>query len=335
MAGGHTHTHGGMTGRTLRIACALIAVVLLVELVGGILSHSLALLSDAGHVVTDLVALGLAWFATAQADRPANARKTYGYHRTGILAALVNAVTLVLIVVAIVYEAFRRLQHPPAVTPWLMFVSAGVGIAVNLYIGLRLSSQGGTNLNLRAATLHVFGDVIASVGVIVGASVIVLTGWHLADPLISLFIAALIAVGAWNVLRETVDILMEATPRDLNVSQLVRDVRQQPGISDVHDLHIWSIAGGMYALSAHVQVSDRPLSTCDSLLERLNRLLQDRYQIAHSTIQLECAGCEPPNLYCSLPGADGRGQASHAGHERSRDAHIHELAGDGLDARRA
>src|SRR5579859_5786538 len=192
MAGGHDHSHG-MVGAKLRTAFLLTLLILAVELGGGLLSHSLALLSDAGHVLTDIVALGLAWFATAQAERPANARKTYGYHRTGILAALANALTLILIVLAIAYEAVQRFQHPQAVTPWVMFASAAVGIIVNLSIGFGLRQEGGDNVNVRAAMLHVFGDVGASAGVIAGGLVILLTRWYPADPLISLFIAVLIA----------------------------------------------------------------------------------------------------------------------------------------------
>ncbi len=326
MAGDHGHGHNhahSMTGRTLRTAFFLTVIILIVELAGGVLSHSLALLSDAGHVLTDIVALGLAWYATAQAARPADARNTYGYHRIGILAALANAITLIVIVLAIAYEAIGRFQHPETVTPALMFVSAAVGIAVNLYIAFGLQKEGSENLNNRAALLHVLGDIGASAGVIVGGVVIVLTRWYPADPLISLFIAVLIARGAWRILRETVDILMEATPKDINVAQLVRDVIQQPGISDVHDLHIWSIAGGMKALSAHVQVDDRPLSACDNLLTDLNRMLQTTYKIGHSTIQVECAGCNPNHLYCSMD-PEGGSDHDHA------HPHSHEQTTDGL-----
>lgn len=203
-----------------------------------------------------------------------------------------------------------------------MFVSAAVGITINLYIGLSLQRKGGENLNLRAAMLHVFGDVGASAAVIIGGVVILLTGWYPADPLISLLIAALIAWGAWRILRESVDILMEATPKGLNVAQLVRDLMSVPGVCDVHDLHIWSIAGGMHAISAHVQVTERPLSACDSLLEILNALLQDRYQIAHTTIQFESSGCDPNDLYCVWPGSEAT---------ETRHAHRHDQSGDGLD----
>jgi cobalt-zinc-cadmium efflux system protein len=319
----HSHTHA-MTRTKLRTALVLTVVILLVELAGGLLSHSLALLSDAGHVLTDVVALGLAWFAAVQAERPANDRNTFGYHRSGILAAQVNAVTLILIVAAIAFEAIQRLRHPVPVTPWLMFVAAAVSIVVNLYIGLGLRAQSGENLSVRAAMLHVFGDVGAAAAVIVGGAVILLTGWYLADPLVSLLIAVLIARGAWTILRESVDILMEATPKGLNVAQLVRDMVQLPGVRDVHDLHIWSIAGGMHALSAHVQVSDRRLSACDALLHDLDQLLRDRYHIAHTTMQFECVGCSPNDLYCGWPPC---------GDTASTREHTHPRAEDGLEAR--
>jgi cobalt-zinc-cadmium efflux system protein len=295
----HTHAHG-MTGRKLRTAFVLTLLILLVEVVGGIASHSLALLSDAGHVLTDIVALGLAWFATVRAEKPADARNTYGYHRTGILAALANAITLILIVVWIAYEAVQRLQHPQAVTPWIMFAAAAVGIAVNLYIGLGLRAEGGENLNARGAMLHALGDVGASAGVIVGGLVILLTGWVYADPLISLGIALLIARSAWGLLGEAVDILMEATPRDLDVPHLVQDVVALPGVEEVHDLHIWSLAGGMRLLTAHVRVGDnRPLAGCDRLVDRIHCLVCERYGIGHTTLQLERVGCAQRALYCS------------------------------------
>jgi cobalt-zinc-cadmium efflux system protein len=324
---GHDHAHG-MTGKRLRTAVLLTAVILAVELVGGILSHSLALLSDAGHVLTDIFALGLAWFAIVQAERPADARKTYGYHRTGILAALANAVTLILIVLFIVYEAIGRFQHPEKVQPALMFVSAAVGIVVNLYIAFGFRQEGGANLNIRAAMLHVLGDVGASVGVIIGGLVILTTGWYAADPLISLLIAVLIARGAWSILGETVGILMEATPQGLDVARLARDVVAMSRITDVHDLHVWSIAGGMTALSAHVQVEDDcALSACDDLLAQVNGLLSSRYKIGHSTIQFEYVCCErhaPDDLYCDMAGEEPCHANGDHQHERAADGmHVH------------
>lgn len=330
MVADHNHAES-MMGSKLRTAFVLTAIILLVEVAGGFLSHSLALLSDAGHVLTDIFALGLAWFATVQAERPADASKTYGYHRVGILTALANAVTLILIVLAIAFEAYQRFQHPEKVTPWLMFVSAAVGIAINLFIGFSLRAESGENLNVRAAMLHVFGDVGASVGVIIGGIIILLTRWYPADPLISLFIAALIAWGAWRILRETLDILMESTPKNLNVTQMVRDMVTEPSVQDVHDLHVWSIAGGMRCLSAHIQVAgDEPISQGDLLIGQLNHMLEEKYQIGHTTIQLECAGCDPNHLYCEM--LQGRGTSPV--HEHRGRAHGHEDSDEGLDVQR-
>jgi cobalt-zinc-cadmium efflux system protein len=183
-----------------------------------------------------------------------------------------------------------------------MVVAAMVGIAVNLYIALGLRSEGGENLNVQAAILHALGDIGAGVGVVIGALVIALTGWQYADPLISLGIAALVAKNAWDLLVKAVDILMEATPRDLNVAQLVHDVVSLPGVTDVHDLHIWSIAGGRNLLSAHVQMSENcRLSRCDHLVDQIHCLVCERYHISHTTIQLEHSGCGDRELYCRPP----------------------------------
>lgn len=317
--GAASYRQSGGTRARLRGAFVLTALILVVELVGAFFSHSLALYSDAGHVFTDLFALGLAWFATAQAERPSNEHKTYGYHRTSILAALANALALILIVFAIAYEAVLRLSHPQEVTPWIMFPAAAVALGVNLYIAFGLRHEHSANLNVRAALLHVLGDVGASAGVLVAGAIIVLTGWTWVDPVLSLLIALLIAWGAWKVLREAVEILMESTPRGLPMQDLVRDMLRQPDITAVHDLHVWSIAGGVLALSAHVQVRDRPLSTCDDLLRRLNALLETRYGIAHSTIQLECAECAANDLYCSLsPEGSSLHEHAHGSHALHR-----------------
>lgn len=302
----HNHTHG-MAKRTLRLAFYLTIIILAAELVGGVLANSLALLSDAGHVVTDIFALGLAWFAAVQADRPANARNTFGYHRVGILAALLNAATLIIIAAAISWEAFQRFQHPEPVQPLIMFLSASIGIVVNLFIGFGLQKEG-HNLNVRAATLHVFGDVIASVGVIVAGIIILLTGWTLVDPLLSVGIAVLIALGAWSILRETTDILLEAVPRDISLAHLVTDMKHIEGVKDVHDLHVWCIASGMYALSCHTLINDLPPSGSSPILQSLTTMLSENYHIGHATIQFECsdqqgACCETNDLYCRMEAA--------------------------------
>jgi cobalt-zinc-cadmium efflux system protein len=300
---GHNHTHG-LARNSLRLAFFLTLIILIAELVGGLLANSLALLSDAGHVVTDIFALGLAWFATVQAERPPNARKTFGYHRVGILAALINAVTLIVIAFAILLEAVQRFQHPEKVQPQIMFLAAGIGIIINLIIGFGLFKES-NNLNVRAAMLHVFGDVGASAGVIVAGVIILLTGWTFVDPLLSVGIAVLIAIGAWRILRETTAILLEAVPKGVSMPGLVKDMKSIEGIEDVHDLHVWSITSNMYALSCHALIADVPPSNSSVILHSLNTMLSDKYHIGHVTIQFECdphqeTYCAVNGLYCHM-----------------------------------
>ncbi len=299
---GHNHTHG-MAKQTLRIAFLLTILILAAELIGGFLANSLALLSDAGHVVTDLFALGLAWFATIQAERPANAHKTFGYHRVGILAALANAITLILISVAICWEAIARFQHPEPVQPLIMFLSAAIGIAINLFIGFGLRKEE-HNINVRAVALHVFGDVGVSVGVIVAGVIILFTKWTLLDPLLSIGISLLIIVSSWPILREAADILLESTPKGIALPQLVADMKGVNGVKEVHDLHVWSITSGMSALSCHVLIDDLPPSGSSPILQHLKTLLHEHYAIDHTTIQFECstqgACCEENDLYCCM-----------------------------------
>jgi cobalt-zinc-cadmium efflux system protein len=301
--GGHDHTHG-MARNSLRLAFFLTIIILIAEVIGGLLANSLALLSDAGHVVTDIFALGLAWFAAVQAERPPNARKTFGYHRVGILAAMINAVTLIVIAFAILLEAAQRFQHPEKVQPQIMFLAAGVGIIINIIIGFGLFKEA-SNLNVRAAMLHVFGDVGASAGVIVAALIILFTGWTFVDPLISVGIAILIAIGAWRILRETTDILLESVPKGVSMPDLVKDMRSISGIQDVHDLHVWSITNNMYALSCHALINDLPPSDSSVILHSLNTMLDEKYHIGHVTIQFECnphqeAYCAVNGLYCHM-----------------------------------
>ena len=317
---GHNHTHG-MAKQTLRLAFFLTLIILAAEVTGGLLANSLALLSDAGHVLTDIFALGLAWFATAQVERPANARNTFGYHRVGILAALLNALTLILITGWILWEAVQRFQHPQPVQPLAMFLAASVGIVINLYIGFGLQKEK-ENLNVRAAALHVFGDVGASVAVIVAGIVILLTRWNPVDAILSIAIAGLIAFGAWRILRETADILLESVPKDINLSALVRDMMRVQGVRDVHDLHVWCITSGMYALSCHAQINDLPLSQSAPILSTLERMLREKYRIGHTAIQFENDAhegscCAEDGLYCRMKTF---GEQNHE-HEHS---HVHD-----------
>jgi cobalt-zinc-cadmium efflux system protein len=241
----------------------------------------------------------------------------------GILAALANAVTLVLIAVVILWEAVQRFQHPGSVQPLIMFLSAGIGIAVNLYIGFGLRKEG-HSLNERAAMLHVFGDVGASAGVIIASIIILLTGWTIVDPLLSVGIAVLIAIGAWRILRETTDILLEAVPRELSMSDLVSDMRKVEGVQNVHDLHVWCITSNMYALSCHVMIDDVSQSESSTILQSMNKMLNESYHIGHATLQFECNPHQEQRccsieglLYCRMDACEDSENHSHA--------HINEL----------
>lgn len=310
----HGHDHapafGPQAEGRLRLALALTVLILAVEAVGGLMANSLALLADAGHMLTDVFALGLSWFALVQSRRPADARRTFGYHRVSILAALLNAATLLPLSAFIIWEALGRFAEPPEVEGGLMFGVALIGLVANALIGLGLHGAASENLNIQSALIHVLGDAVASAGVLVAAVVITLTGWTPIDPLLSIGIALLVAFSGWRVVRDTVRILLESVPKDVDAAAVVARMRQVPGVRDVHDLHIWQIGSGIYALSCHVQIGDQLVSQCSSILAELNHLLEHEFRIGHSTIQPECAGCDPNSLYCSLtplgtPGAHG------------------------------
>src|SRR6202165_974716 len=283
-------SHVSDQSATLKRALVLTCVVLAVELAGGLVSHSLALHSAPGRVLTDVFALGLAWFAVAQARRPADRRRSYGYHRVSILAALVNAVTLIVIVIAIAYEAVRRIANPEPVQGLVVIVSALIAIGVNSYIafGLRGDTK---SLNLRAAVLHITGDIAASVGVVVAGIVILLTGWLYIDPLLSLAIAVLIAFSAWRIVRETVNLLLEGTPRDINLGAVTSEILDTGRVTGMHDLHVWALSSEEMALSCHVVVGDCPLAEAEHVVRDLEQRLCARFDIGHTTIQVE--SCHP------------------------------------------
>lgn len=278
------------SGNRLRLALGLTLGVLVIELAGGLLSHSLALLSDAGHVLTDVFALGLAWFSVEQSKRPADTRRSYGYQRTGILAALVNAVALIVIVIAICWEAVQRLVTPEPVAGGIVIVTALLGLALNTFVLLNLRG-GGHSLNLRAAVLHVAGDLAASIGVVVAGAIILLTGWLYVDPLLSVAIAALIAYGAWGIVREAVNLLMEGTPREIDLDAVNDAIASTAHVTGVHDLHVWGLTSEQLALSTHIVVDDIPLTDAEHVVRDLEHRLCEQFDIGHTTIQVE--SCHP------------------------------------------
>ena len=291
----HVHDHHPSASdnqRRLLIALAITGVMTVVELVGGLLSNSLALLGDAGHMFTDTLALGLSVVAVGLARRPASQTRTYGFHRAEVLAALANGTILVLICGYIFYEAYQRFVDPPEVRGSLMLAVAAVGLLANLVGILILRSAGRDNLNVRGAFLHMWGDTISSVGVIVGGVIILATGWTMVDPIISIFIGLLILRGAVKLVLESSDILLEAVPKHLDVTQISNALREIEGVRDVHDVHLWTIASGIYALSCHLVIEDRMVSGSSQIVETVNQALSQKFGIGHSTLQLECEECE-------------------------------------------
>jgi cobalt-zinc-cadmium efflux system protein len=279
-------------GRRLKLAFLLTAAILVVEAGAGWAAHSLALLADAGHILTDVFALGMAWFAVYQARRPADSVRTYGYHRVGILTAIVNAATLIAVVAAIAFEAVRRLLHPVPVRGEVVIAAALAAIAINTFIALIL--RGGGDLNVRAALLHVVGDLAASIGVVAAGIVIVLTGWLYADPLISLGVGALIAFGAVGIVHTAVNVLLEGTPAGIDLEAVRAEIMSAGDVESVHDLHVWSLSSLETALSCHVVVGGGTLATAEGTVRGLEGRLCRRFGIGHTTIQLErslpCAG---------------------------------------------
>jgi cobalt-zinc-cadmium efflux system protein len=285
------HVHRGRPADSaLGAALAISLLILGVEVAGGLLAHSLALLSDAGHIVTDVAALGLAWIALRVARRPVNARRSYGYHRAGVLVGMFNAGTLVLVVLAIAFEALQRLQHPQPVQGPLVVGAALLAVGGNAYIALRLRGAG-RSLNLRAAMLHVVGDLAASAAAVLAGIVIVLTGWVYADPLLALGIAVLIAWSAGRILYETYNILMEGVPQHLDLAAMEAEVVAMPGVMSVHDVHVWAIDSEQVAFSCHLVVGEQALSDAEHLVREVEAVLCDRHGIGHTTIQVET--CHP------------------------------------------
>jgi cobalt-zinc-cadmium efflux system protein len=269
----------------IRTGLAMTAGLCLAELVGGWLTNSLALLTDAVHMFTDVGALALTWFALWICSRPASPQKTYGYYRAEILAAFVNGVVLCGVVGFVLVEAWRRLHDPPPVAGGGMLVVAVAGLAVNVFVALRLHAHRHASLNLRGAYLHVVSDLLGSVGAIVAAVAIVTTGWTLADPLASVAIAVLILRGAWTLVGEAVDVLMEGVPPHVDLRALQAALEDVDGIAEVHDLHVWTLTTGRHALSAHAVVSGA--AGRDAMLDALMDVCRAGFQIEHVTIQLE------------------------------------------------
>jgi len=297
----HDHFHGSTRDRRaqrrgMRWVLGITAAFMVAEVVGGLVANSLALLADAGHMFTDVGALALSLVAMSLAQRPPSPTKTYGYVRLEILAALINGAALIVISVFIVKEAWDRFSAPPDVDGPLMLGVAVVGLFVNVAGAFILHSHADHSLNVRGAYLHVLGDLLGSLGAIAAGILILTTGWMLADPIISVVIATLILVGAWRLVREAADVLLEGAPRDLDVEELVEDLRTIEGLEELHDIHVWTLTSGFVAMSGHGVIDD--LQMHRRILDAINEKLNSR-GISHVTFQLE-----PRPLHQISEGAD-------------------------------
>ncbi len=280
--------------KNLKIAIVLTTLIFFLEFAGGIISNSLALLSDSAHVFMDVVALFLAYGALKISARPSNSNVTFGYHRFEIFAALINGLTIIGIALFIFYEAYGRILNPPTVKGYEVLVIATVGLIVNTWVALKL--HGHHDLNIRGAYLHVIGDALASVAVIAGAIVIIFTGNYTIDPLLSILIGMLLLYGAFRLVFGSARILLEFAPKHIDADTLSRVMMQIEGVKGVHDIHIWSICSNIHAMSAHVLVDGIHVRQTEVLVSEISLMLRERFQILHTTLQFECAECKPVEI---------------------------------------
>jgi cobalt-zinc-cadmium efflux system protein len=298
----HQHEHDDIVnaGNKLKISLLVSVGILLAELIGGLVSNSLALLSDAGHVFADIIALGLSWYGVRQSLRPSDHRMTFGYHRIGVIVAIVNAGTIFVIAAVIIYEAYNRFKAPPDVHSGIMMVIAFVGLAANLFVTLWLRKEQKTNINIRSAFFHTLGDALASLGVIIGGAIILFTGRLWVDPLVSVVISLIILYSAWTILREGARVILEATPADVDVLAMINTIKQIQGVLDVHDVHVWSISPELRAMNGHVLIQDISTSAGENIRAEIEKVVREKYRVGHTTLQMECQKCDSSDAFCKL-----------------------------------
>ncbi|RCW69619.1 cation diffusion facilitator family transporter [Saliterribacillus persicus] len=282
----HGHHHHSGNKKTLLISFFLIFTFMIVEVIGGLLTNSLALLSDAGHMLSDAAALGLSLFAFQLSEKAANKQKTFGYKRFEILAAFINGITLLAIAIYIFWEAYHRFQEPPSVNGAMLWIAI-IGLIINLVVAWILMSGGDTkeNLNMRSALLHVLGDLLGSVGAIIAGLLIMFFSWNIADPIASVIVAFLILISGYRVSKDSLHILMEGTPSNIDLHQVEEQLRTLVGVKNVHDLHVWTITSNFPALSCHLVVEEN--IDRDHLLQNASTLLHENFSLNHTTIQME------------------------------------------------
>ena len=299
-----------MSESRLKLSIILTLCFVAIEAVAGIRAHSHALLSDAGHNFTEAFALLLSWYAWWIARKPATSGKTYGYHRVGILTALFNAMTLLLIAGVIVYEAIQLFTHPAPVQSGPMIGVALIAVLMNTAIAVWLHAASHDSLNMRSAFIHMLGDALSSAGVVVAGLVIRFTGWVYADPLVSVLIAGFIVYSSFGIVKEAIHVLLEGAPRGLDMKRLVAEMQSISGVDDVHDLHVWTIGDGMNALSCHLRVAESDATAAARVVRDVKAMLAADYGMRHSTIETECCGCHTNEIYCQME-ADSHSGCSH------------------------
>ena len=297
---GHTHHRTIPASSKLKFGIILSSLILVLEVSGGLIANSLALLADAGHVLADIVALSLSWYALKQAERPASHSMTFGYHRVGVLIAIVNALSIFAIAVIVFFEAFRRLQEPPDVNSPVMLVVAAIGLGVNLFVASWLREEQKGNLNIRSAFWHALGDALASIGVIIGGFIILFTDIFIIDPIISMVIGIIIVLAAWSIFRDGLRVLMEATPKDIDIKKLVDNLKRITGVRDVHDVHVWSVSPEKHMMSCHVLIDDLRTSEADTIRSKIEKVLNEQFNIEHATLQMECRQCGNDDILCRV-----------------------------------
>jgi len=296
----HSHSHnedlkaGGTIGKNLLIAAFITAFIMVAEFVGGYLTDSLALMSDAGHMLVDVLSLVLSLFAYKYSQKPATERNTFGFFRIEILAALLNGVTLGILSCFIIYEAWQRFFIVPEVKSGPMMIVAAIGLVSNIISGLVVMKDSKQSINIRGAYLHIIGDALSSVGVIIAGLIMYYFKWYLADPIISVIIALLILKGAWGLIKETVSILLEAVPEGYDISKIGEEIKRTAGAKEVHHVHIWTLSSNIHALSCHVKIPDMKITESEGIVLNIQDMLREKYNIKHVTIQLECESCAEP-----------------------------------------
>ncbi len=274
--------------------------ILMLEIWGGIWTHSLALLSDAAHLFMDVFSLTLSWFTMRLAEKPATDTKTFGLHRTETFAAFINGFTLILVSLWIFYTAVDRFTHPEPIHSTGMLVVAAIGFSVNLIVVFKLKDHDHNDLNVRSAFLHVIGDALASLGVIAGGIIIAYTGWYVVDPVVSFGIGLIILFGSVNILRKSLHILLEGVPESVTYRDVLGAIRIVDGVEDIHELHIWSLCSNTHSLSAHIVVGDQMVSHLSEIMEKINKVAINQFNISHTTLQFECKDNSPDHGACII-----------------------------------